>query len=303
MTASAAVGATDRAEVLACLAHQRAAVIDVLADLDEADLRRSVVPSAWTPLGLVEHLGYAERLWGQRVLAGEVADLPWPRDDARADSPWDGNGHEVADVLAFYRDQCERTDAVLAGLDLGAVPTHVPRARPAHRSRHGPRGRAPPRRGDRAARRPSRHRPRAAGRPHRAWSAIGPAGAGRRSGLRRRSGRRARSECAPPAELAVFVAPAINRASEIEWSDRGRPEDTRCMPTDVAIAGGVVRGGMERDLAVFRGIPYAVPSVCFGAPQPAPPWTACGRRPASGRHHRSPLHSAWPRWGIRVTTG
>ncbi len=128
MTASAAAGATDRAEVLACLAHQRAAVLDVLADLDEADLRRSVVPSAWTPLGLVEHLGYAERLWGQRVLAGEVADLPWPRDDARADSPWDGNGHEVADVLAFYRDQCERTDAVLAGLDLGAVPTHVPRA-------------------------------------------------------------------------------------------------------------------------------------------------------------------------------
>jgi para-nitrobenzyl esterase len=38
------------------------------------------------------------------------------------------------------------------------------------------------------------------------------------------------------------------------------------------VTGGVVRGRMEADNAVFRGIPYAAPPVRFGAPQPVLPW-------------------------------
>ncbi len=44
------------------------------------------------------------------------------------------------------------------------------------------------------------------------------------------------------------------------------------MSIDITIAGGVVRGASEAELAVFRGIPYATPSARFGAPQPVPAW-------------------------------
>ncbi len=127
-TADPQTGEADRTALLAFLAYQRGVVFDIVAGLDERHLRRSVVPSAWTPLGLVEHLGHAERFWGQRILTGEVLDLPWPATDAPAGAAWDGRGHEVADVLAFYREQCDRTDAILAGFALDATPTKVPRA-------------------------------------------------------------------------------------------------------------------------------------------------------------------------------
>ncbi len=44
------------------------------------------------------------------------------------------------------------------------------------------------------------------------------------------------------------------------------------MSIDITIAGGVVRGASEAELAVFRGIPYATPSARFGTPQPVPAW-------------------------------
>ena len=44
------------------------------------------------------------------------------------------------------------------------------------------------------------------------------------------------------------------------------------MHIDVGVTGGVVRGGTEGDLAVFRGIPYAALPVRFGVPQPVAGW-------------------------------
>ncbi len=118
---------TERASLMSFLTYQREAALNVLAGMDERDLRRSVVPSAWTPLGLVEHLGHAERFWGQVVLAGRVADLPWDDDDV-TDSDWTSNGHEVAEVLRFYREQCHRTDEILTGFTLDDTPAQLPRA-------------------------------------------------------------------------------------------------------------------------------------------------------------------------------
>ena len=44
------------------------------------------------------------------------------------------------------------------------------------------------------------------------------------------------------------------------------------MHTDIEVTGGLVRGGTEGGLAVFRGIPYAGLPVRFGAPQPVAAW-------------------------------
>jgi len=63
--------------VLAFLDAQRDAVFSIVEGLDEEAWHRSVVPSGWTPAGLVEHLGGAERHWFQGVVAGSDAELPW----------------------------------------------------------------------------------------------------------------------------------------------------------------------------------------------------------------------------------
>jgi hypothetical protein len=45
--------------LLAFLEAQRDVVLSIVAGLDEAAWHRPIVPSGWTPAGLVEHLGGA----------------------------------------------------------------------------------------------------------------------------------------------------------------------------------------------------------------------------------------------------
>ena len=71
MTGNRSEDAEDQA-LLAFLAAQRDAVLAIVAGLDEEAWHRSVVPSGWTPAGLVEHLGGAEWHWFQGVVAGKV---------------------------------------------------------------------------------------------------------------------------------------------------------------------------------------------------------------------------------------
>ena len=111
------------------LGAQRAAVLAIVADLDEEAWHRPVVPSGWTPAGLVEHLGGAEWHWFQGVVTGAEPELPGDLDDA---PPYDPTAAFVSDepsseVVAFYRDQCARSDAVLEKTPLSARP----------RGRHG----------------------------------------------------------------------------------------------------------------------------------------------------------------------
>jgi uncharacterized damage-inducible protein DinB len=115
---------TEHADLTAFLAAQRRAVLDIIDGLDEAALRQTVLPSGWTPLGLIEHLGGAERFWFQRTLTGEVSEPPWPdsgQRDEDEDAPFTSE-HPVQEVLAFYRDACARSDAALAAAWLDGPP-------------------------------------------------------------------------------------------------------------------------------------------------------------------------------------
>lgn len=106
----------------AFLEAQRASVLAIVDGLDADQLATSVLPSGWTPLGLIEHLGHAEMHWFQRVATGSVAPLPWPEDPGQdADAPL--RTSRPADVVfAFYRDQIERANAVLASTPLSSPP-------------------------------------------------------------------------------------------------------------------------------------------------------------------------------------
>ena len=65
----------EKQALVAFLDAQRAIVLAIVAGWAEDSLRTPVLPSGWTPLGLVKHLGFAERHWFQRVAAGSAGDL------------------------------------------------------------------------------------------------------------------------------------------------------------------------------------------------------------------------------------
>ncbi|MEU7530934.1 DinB family protein [Saccharothrix sp. NPDC042600] len=106
----------EKEALAAFLGAQRASVLAILEGLDEAALRTPVLPSGWTPLGMVEHLGHAERHWFQEVVTGRADPAPG------GDDPPLTSSRPVAEVFAFYREQCALSDAVLAATPLSAVP-------------------------------------------------------------------------------------------------------------------------------------------------------------------------------------
>ncbi len=110
--------------LLAFLAAQRDAVLSIVAGLDEEAWHRPVVPSGWTPAGLVEHLGGAEWHWFQGVVTGAVPEPPPGDEDLPAYDPEAAfvSAEPAAEVIRFYRDQCARSDAVLAATPLSAAP-------------------------------------------------------------------------------------------------------------------------------------------------------------------------------------
>ena len=57
---------------------QRASVLAIIDGLTDEQLRTAVLPTGWTPLGLVQHLGHAEHHRFQSVTCGAASDLPWP---------------------------------------------------------------------------------------------------------------------------------------------------------------------------------------------------------------------------------
>src|ERR1700730_3404912 len=106
------------------LRGQREAVLAIVDGLDEDAWHRSVVPTGWTPAGMLEHLGGAEWHWFQGVVAGRQPELPGDLDEEQPSyDPLTGvitTDASSAEVGSFYRDQCAQSEAVLAVTPLSA---------------------------------------------------------------------------------------------------------------------------------------------------------------------------------------
>jgi uncharacterized damage-inducible protein DinB len=113
----------ERRALLDTLEYQRASVRSIVNELDEQAWHTSVVPSGWTPAGMVEHLGHVERHWFQGVVAGSDPPLPWdegrPAYDPEAAFVCDRTSSEI---VAYYRQQCDRSDEILATTPFSAAP-------------------------------------------------------------------------------------------------------------------------------------------------------------------------------------
>lgn len=112
-----------RRELLEYLEYQRSSVRSIVGGLDEEAWHTPVVASGWTVAGMIEHLGGVERHWFAEVVAGEQVNLPWdegrppyaPQMAFTCDRP-------SSDVLGYYREQCDRSDRILAGISLSDAP-------------------------------------------------------------------------------------------------------------------------------------------------------------------------------------
>lgn len=69
------------------LDHARGDLIDTVRGLSESDAGSRLVPSLTTPITLIEHAAFAERMWFQRTfgrLADDDCDGPlWAPEDSR----------------------------------------------------------------------------------------------------------------------------------------------------------------------------------------------------------------------------
>lgn len=108
--------------LLASLNGQRDHVLGILEGLSDEDLRRPVLPSGWTCLGLVQHLALdVERFWFRAVVAGEQVDLE------DGDGGWRVSPDVSAEaVFDGYRREIELSNAVLAATPLDADPVWWP---------------------------------------------------------------------------------------------------------------------------------------------------------------------------------
>ncbi len=110
--------------LLAYLGSQRRHVLGIVDGLSDADMRRPVLPSGWSPLTMLSHLTYDdERFWFGAVIAGDPEVVA---------GVLDSDGWEVPDdvpvgvVVEAYRDQARSSDEILRAADLDAPPAWWP---------------------------------------------------------------------------------------------------------------------------------------------------------------------------------
>jgi Protein of unknown function (DUF664) len=109
--------------LLSSLSDQRDHVLGILEGLSEEALRRPVLPSGWTCLGLVRHLAIdVERFWFRSIVAGETVE---PRESDAA--VWQVTSDVPAEaVFGLYRKEIELANAIIAVTPPDSAPARWP---------------------------------------------------------------------------------------------------------------------------------------------------------------------------------
>jgi uncharacterized damage-inducible protein DinB len=116
---------SERATLQRSLDNQREHVLGILDGLSDEALRRPVLPSGWTCLGLVQHLTYdVEQFWFRKVVAGEQID---PAQAGPEGDAWQvGPDVPARQVLDAYRREIARANEVIATTALDSEPAWWP---------------------------------------------------------------------------------------------------------------------------------------------------------------------------------
>ena len=114
--------------VLASLTIQRNHVLGILEGLTDDQLRRPVLPSGWSCLGMIQHLTTSdERFWFRGIIGGDSACVSASADEAKAEAIWQvAPDAPAAAVLEAYRQEIELADALIAATPLNQPPAIWP---------------------------------------------------------------------------------------------------------------------------------------------------------------------------------
>ena len=112
----------EKESLQASLNRHRDVVLWKLEGLDDAALRRPMVPSGTTLLGLVKHLAAVDYSWFCTTFGRDTEPLPFDPDDADADLRVNPD-ETTADIVEFYRRARAAADAAIDELDLDDVGT------------------------------------------------------------------------------------------------------------------------------------------------------------------------------------
>src|SRR5688500_15885210 len=106
-------GTTETTTLLAGLNAQRNHILGSLDGLDEDALRRSMLPSGWSMLGLVQHLALdVERFWFRAVVDAERPIVDWL--ERNVGDAWQvGPLVPAESVIDSYREEIARADKII----------------------------------------------------------------------------------------------------------------------------------------------------------------------------------------------
>jgi uncharacterized protein DUF664 len=112
----------ERTQLEAFVEEYRSAIEDTLAGLTDEQARRRLVPSATTPLGLLKHVTWMQRVWFEECVGGrprrELGLVNTPEESFQL-----ADDDTVASVTAAHRQACATARAAVADLALDAVVT------------------------------------------------------------------------------------------------------------------------------------------------------------------------------------
>jgi uncharacterized damage-inducible protein DinB len=100
------------------LSYYRATLLSKLDGLSEDQLTTSILPSGWSPLGLLKHLVFVERRWMQWGFEAENVPDPWGDHDPNSDG-WLLERDDTRHVLTERLGQiATRTETVVSRAEL-----------------------------------------------------------------------------------------------------------------------------------------------------------------------------------------
>jgi uncharacterized damage-inducible protein DinB len=100
------------------LSYYRATLLAKLDGLSPDQLTGSILPSGWSPLGLLKHLVFVERRWMQWGFEAEQVADPWGDHDPDSEGWLVAPEDSVAELAARLAEIAGRTEAVASQADL-----------------------------------------------------------------------------------------------------------------------------------------------------------------------------------------
>lgn len=106
--------------LLSVLQSQRRHLLKTIDGLDEETMLTQVLPSRWSPAGLIHHLTHdVERFWFRQVLLNEPNAILTPAGEEAWDVPL---GMTASQIVDDYQREAAYNDGIVARLELDTQP-------------------------------------------------------------------------------------------------------------------------------------------------------------------------------------